>query len=139
MANQVFPTEREQPVKVAELLQDITHDVRRIAVDEIELARGKMTGYLEELVLKAAGAIVGACVALIGLGLLCLTVVAALEPVIHPLWLRLLIMAVVYLALGGAAAYLFVKRLMALHGPNLEHEKEEIGETVDSVKKGLAH
>ena len=138
MANQTYPNERE-PVRVAEILQDIGHDVRRIAVDEIELARGKMTGYLEELVLKAAGSIIGACVALIGLGLLCLTAVAALEPVIHPLWLRLLIMAVIYLAVGGAAAYLFAKRLAALHGPNLEHESGEVGETVEAVKKGLAH
>ncbi len=137
MANQSFPA--PAPAKVGELLQGIGHDVRRIAVDEIELARGKVSGFLEKLVLKAAGAIVGACVALIGLGLLCLTAVAALAPVIPALWLRLLIMSIVYLGVGGGLAYAFSKKLLAIHAEELEQPIEEVRETIDAVEKGLEH
>ena len=87
------PEKHEAAAKVADLLQDIGHDVRRIAIDEIDLARGKLSTFLEQLILKAAGAIVGACVALLGLLMLCFAAVAALEPVIDSLAVRLLIMA----------------------------------------------
>jgi len=129
----------KEPAKLGELLQDIGSDVKRIAVDEIDLARGKLSSFLEKLILKASGIIVGACVAFIGLGLLCLAAVAALAPVIPSLALRLLLMSVVYLAVGGGLALVFMKRLAALHGPDMAKPVEEAKETVQAVKKGLEH
>jgi len=140
MANQIFPAKTSEPEpQLGELLSGIGKDVRRIAVDEMELARGKMTSFLENLVLKAAGIIVGGCVAFIGLGFLCLAAVFALEPVIHPMWLRLIIMGVVYAGVGGALAMVFAKRIAALRGPDLAKQIEEVGETMDAVKNGLEH
>lgn len=78
----------------------------------------------------------GACVALIGLGMLCMVAVIALEPVIAPLWLRLLLMAIVYLAIGGAAAAIFAHRLKK---PDLGNEVDEIGQTIDAARRGLEH
>ena len=138
MATRTPNPSSDQP-SVVELLQGIGSDVKRIAVDEVDLARGKLSDYLGKLVLKAAGVIVGACVAFIGLGLLCLAAVAALAPVIPALWLRLLLMAGVYIVVGGGLTLVFMKRLAALHGPNLEKPIEEAHETVDAVKKGLEH
>lgn len=122
MASDTSPP-RAAPPTVAELLQGIAGDVRRIAVDEVDLARGQLTDYLGKLILKASGVIVAACVAFIGLGLLCLAAVAALGPVIAALWLRLLLMSVVYLAVGGALTAMFMRRLAALHHPEttVEH------------------
>jgi hypothetical protein len=128
-----------EPPSVVELLQGIGSDVRRIAVDEVDLARGKLSDYLGKLILKVAGVIVGACVAFIGLGLLCLAAVAALGPVIPALWLRLVLMSAVYLIVGGALTLVFMKRLAALHGPDLDKPIEEIHETVAAVKNGLEH
>jgi hypothetical protein len=107
---------------VGELLADISRDVKTIATDDMELARGRLASYLEHLMMKAGGAVIGACVALIGLGLLCLAVVAAIEPIIHPLWLRLFVMAIFYLAVGGTMAAVFAKRLADTPRPHLlEH------------------
>ncbi len=131
MASQTY--QEREPVKVADLLQGIGHDVGRIAVDEIELARSKITGVLEKLVLQAAGAILGACVALIGLGMLCLAAVAALESVIPSLALRLVIMSFAFLAGGGGVAYAFARHLAASRVP------KQIDETIHAVTKGLEH
>lgn len=139
MANQVFPQNAKGPPKLGELLQDIGNDVRTLAVDEIELARGKLATFLQQLIVKAAGAIVGGCLALIGLGMLCLAAVAALAPVIPALWLRLVIMAAVYLAIGGGLVVLFMKRMAAVNTNELKKPIAEVGETLEAVKNGLEH
>lgn len=128
----------EQP-KVADVIRDIGHNMKTIAMDELELSRREITGYLEKMILRASAALLGAFVALIGLGMLCIVVVAALEPVLEPLWLRLLIMAVAYLALGGGMALWFIKRMGALHGPDLHKQISELGETADAISDGIQH
>lgn len=127
----------DDPPKLATVIRDIGNDLKTIASDELELSRRELTDYLERLILRAAVAVVGALVAIIGLGMLCIVAVVALEPVIDPLWLRLLLMAVVYLLIGGGITLLFGKRVTAMHGPNLDKQISEIGETVDAVQHGL--
>lgn len=131
-------TRTEQP-KVVDVIRDIGKDMKLIAMDELELSRRELSTYLERMILRASAAVVGALVALIGLGMLCVVAVVALEPVIHPLWLRLLLMSVLYLAIGGGMALLFIKRMGALHGPDLHKQISEIGETADAVSAGLHH
>jgi putative superfamily III holin-X len=127
----------QPPAKVGDLLKHIGDDVKTIAVSELELARTKLGSYLEQTVMKAAAMILGAFVALVGLAMLCVVVVVALAPVIPALWLRLLIMAVIYLAVGGGATYLFAKRMAA--PPDLDHEVDEVAQTIDKVSDGLQH
>jgi|GEM_PF-2780272 len=127
----------QPPPKVGDLLKHIGDDVKTIAVSELELARTKLGSYLEQTVMKAAAMILGAFVALVGLAMLCVVVVVALAPVIPPLWLRLLIMAVIYLAVGGGATYLFAKKMAA--PPDLDHEVDEVAQTIDKVSDGLQH
>ena len=127
----------QPPPKVGDLLKHIGDDVKTIAVSELELARTKLGSYLEQTVMKAAAMILGAFVALVGLAMLCVVVVVALAPVIPALWLRLLIMAVIYLAVGGGATFLFAKKMAA--PPDLDHEVDEVGQTIDKVSEGLQH
>jgi hypothetical protein len=127
----------QEPAKVGELLKHIGEDVKTIAISELELARTKLGNYLEQTVMKAAAMILGAFVALLGFGMLCVVVVVALEPVIPALWLRLLLMAVLYMGIGGGAAYLFAKKMA--NAPNLENEVDEVGQTIDKVSEGLQH
>jgi hypothetical protein len=129
----------QQSPKVGELLQGIGKDLKTIAADELELAHGQLTSFFEGLVAKAGMAILGATVALIGLGMLCTVVVLVAEPVIHPLWLRLLIMSALYLGVGVTVAVRFAKRLAALHGPDLHKQFSEVGETIEAVSDGLHH
>jgi len=132
-------TPSPEPPKVARLLQDIGRDVKTIAVDELELARRKLTVFMQQLVVKAGVAVLGAMVALIGLAMLCTVVVAALAPVIPPLWVRLLVMAIVYIAIGAGTVVLCGRRMAAMRGPGLDQQVAEFGETIKAVERGLKH
>ena len=79
----------------------------------------------------------GGVIALIGLGLLAVVAVVALAPVIPALWLRLLIMAVVYLIVGGAVAAFFSKKLKTDAKPNLEIPVREAQQTAEAIKEGV--
>jgi len=127
----------EQPPKVADLVHDIGHDLRTIAVDEIELANTKLTDFMESLVVKASVALLGAAVALIGLGMLCMVVVVVARPLIEPLWQRLLLMAIVYLAAGGGAVLLYATRLAKMRGSDLALAVAGVDDTVEAVEQGL--
>lgn len=123
--------------RVGELIHRITDDVKTIAKDEVELARMELERTAKSAAADAAVVLLGGIVALIGLGLLCLVAVAALGAVIEPLWLRLLIMSLVYLAIGGVIAGVFAKKLGHDVKPDLELPKREAQQTVDAVKSGL--
>ena len=94
---------------------------------------------MQQLVVKAGVAVLGAMVALIGLAMLCTVVVVALAPVIPPLWLRLLVMAIVYIAIGAGTVVLCGRRMAAMHGPGLDQHVAELGETIKAVERGLKH
>ena len=81
----------------------------------------------------------GGIVALIGLGMLCAAVVAALEPVIPSLALRLLIMAAVYIVVGGVVAGVFAKRLKKDIVPDTTIAGYEAKRTVAGVKNVLSN
>jgi hypothetical protein len=123
--------------RVGELLYRITDDLKTIARDEIELARGELEHTAQVAAADAAVVVLGGIVGLIGLGLLCLAVVVALAPLIPPLWLRLLVMAVVYLAAGGVVARRFAMRLKRDVVVDLEVPKTEARNTIKDIKDGL--
>jgi uncharacterized membrane protein YqjE len=122
---------------IGELLRNIGEDVKTIASDEVELARTELTKNIRVAIVEVAIMVIGALVALIGFGFLCVVTVVALEPVIHSLALRLLIMAVLYLVGGGMLAGEFAKRLRKDAVPDLGPVVREAKQTVESVKEGL--
>lgn len=131
------PSTGEANGRVGELVHRITDDVKTIARDEVELARIELEKTAKTAAGDAAVVLLGGIVALIGLGLLCTVAVVALAPLIPALWLRLLIMAVVYLATGGIVAGVFARRLGHDVKPDLDLPRREAQQTVDAVKGGL--
>ncbi len=129
----------------SELLHRITDDVKIIAHDEVELVRGELQTTARHAAVDAAVVLIGAIVALIGLGMLCVVVVAALAPVIPALWLRLLIMAGIYLVIGGLIAGGFAARLKKDAVPHLAAAKYEGQRVVSGItetitkKEGRTH
>lgn len=124
--------------RVSDLLRHIAGDLKTIASDELELGRNRLSQHVESLVAKASAVVIGAVVALIGLGMLCMVAVAALGYILPPLWLRLLIMAIVYIAIGGAVAAYFGKRVASAGAtPSMELPKRELKQTVEAVQQGL--
>ena len=124
---------------VGDLLHRVADDVKVIAKDEIELAKAEITNTARKAAADAAVIVLGGIVALIGFGLLCLAAVAALEPVIHALSLRLLLMAFVYLIGGGIVAGVFAKRLGTDAKPDLKVPGYEAKRTIAGAKEALSH
>jgi hypothetical protein len=125
--------------RVGELLHRITDDVKVIARDEIELVREELKAAARNAAVDAAVALLGGIVGLIGMGMLCATAVVALEPVIHPLWLRLLLMSIVYLVSGGAVATAFGVKLKNDAMPHLGVAKYEGKRTIAGIKETLVN
>src|SRR5687768_14764300 len=122
-----------------DLLRGIAEDMKTLARDELELAQIELRRSIKAAVGEGAAIVLAGAVALIGLGLLCVTAVVALEPVIAALWLRLLIMAVVYLAAGGIVAAVFAKKLKNDIVPDLHRTMFEARRTAVGVREELRH
>lgn len=123
--------------RVGEILSRVTDDVKTIARDELELTRLEVEKSAKRAAGDAAAILLGGIVALIGLGLLSVAAVDALEPVVGPLWLRLIIMAAVYLAVGAAIAGVFARRLKQDVKPDLSAPAGQLKRTVDVVRQEL--
>lgn len=124
---------------IGEIVHRVADDVKTIAQDEVELIRLEIDRSARSAATGAAAVMLSALVALIGLGLLCVSVVDALEPLIAPLWLRLLIMAVVYLAAGGIMAGVFSRRLKRQATPDMSRVAAHAERTVDTVRQQLSN
>lgn len=124
---------------VGDLIHRITDDLKTIAKDEIELAKGDLGHTVKTAAAESAVIVLGGIVALIGFGMLCVTAVVALAGVIHPLWARLLIMSVIYLIAGGVLAGVFAKRLSHDIHPDLKVEAYEAKRTLAGIKDALTH
>ncbi|MBA3459121.1 MAG: phage holin family protein [Deltaproteobacteria bacterium] len=111
--------------------------MKTIASDELQLAKLELTKSVKTAAGEAAVVVLGGIVALIGFGMLCVVAVVALAPVISALWLRLLIMAVIYLVAGGAIAGVFAKKLAGDVKPDMSDTVYQAKKTVENVKEGL--
>jgi hypothetical protein len=124
---------------IGSLLHRLGDDVKTIARGEAALVTSEIQQHAKLVATDIVASLLAGVVALIGLGMLCVVVVVALAPLIPPLWLRLLIMAVVYLGAGGAVAAAFGKRVRRHASVNFEPAKLEAKATVDNIKAGLEH
>lgn len=122
---------------LGEVLHHVTEDVKTIARDELELVQLEFQRTVKAAAIDGAVIMLGGMVALIGLGLLCVAAVAALGYIISWLWLRLLIMALVYMMIGGILAAAFASRLKEHARLDLSSVSDEAQHTVENVKHGL--
>ena len=120
-----------------DLIRRISEDVRIIARDEIELLRGEARRVARSAATDGAAVLFGGIVALIGLAILCLAAVAGLAPVLPSLALRLVIMGVVYLGIGGSLAASFALRLRRNAVPDVVVPVREARATLQGAKAAL--
>lgn len=114
-------------------------DLKVITRDEVQLARIELAEQVKKVAAQGAAAILGGTVALIGFALLCATAVVALEPLVAPLWARMLIMAGTYLVLGFMFAAAFANRLRQDLPPRPALAEEEARVTVRRVREEVQH
>jgi uncharacterized membrane protein YqjE len=124
---------------VGELAKRVVHHVNVLARDHVDLARIELGKGMRKAALEAIGVMLGGVVALIGFAMLCVAGVVALEPVLEPLWARLLLAAVVYLAIGGAVAAGLMSKLKRDVTPELPKTRREVRETTHALKEQVQH
>jgi hypothetical protein len=117
-----------------DLIRRITEDVRTITRNEIELLRGEARRVARSAAADGAAVLLGGIVALIGLAILCLAAVAALAPVLPSLALRLVVVGVAYLGVGGSLAATFALRLRRNAVPDLAVPVREARATLQGAK-----
>lgn len=132
-----FHSGEAPPSHVGDLIHRITGDLKTIARDEIELVKGEVQHHARLAAGEAAVIVLGGIVALIGLGMLCASAVAALGAVIPSLALRLVLMAAIYIVVGGAVAASFGKRLGKDIKPDTTVMGYEAHRTIAGVKATL--
>jgi hypothetical protein len=122
---------------VGDLLHRITDDLKVLAKDELELVKGEIQHTAKTAAFEGAVIVLGGIVALIGLGMLCAAAVAGLAGVIPSLALRLLLMAAVYIVMGGVVAGSFAKKLGKDIKPDTTVAGYEAKRTIEGVKATL--
>jgi len=132
-------TEQEQGGEVSELMGRIGDGLKTIAADEMKLARLELVDEVKKPLASAGAIILSGVIAIVGIGFLCATAVAALEPLIPALWSRLLIMSVAYIALGRVVMRLYVKKLAVDPTPDTPRSVQEAKRTYQAVKEELTH
>jgi hypothetical protein len=128
---------REEPL--GELAKRLIHDVNVLARDHVELAKVELTRGLRRAAVELAGLILGGFTALVGFALLCAAAVVALEPLIEPLWARMLLCSALYLAVGGLAVAVLMRRLKRDVTPDLPRTKLEARVTKHVLKEQVQH
>jgi membrane protein len=128
---------RDQGLGLAELVKRVGDDFGHLARSHAELARAELTSGVKRAAGEAAAVILGGVVALIGLGLLCVSAVVAAAPLVPPLWLRLVLGAMLYMGLGALAVFVFARRLRQEKPLTLEKTRDEVGRTATVLKEQI--
>ena len=123
-----------EPDSAKELLAQITDDVKTLAKGEVDLVRREIGKVAKVAAVDTAVVTFGGIVTLIGFGMLCVAAVVALGAVIDSLALRLVLMAIVYLLLGGGLATAFGLKLKRDIKPDLDVPIHEAKSVVQGVK-----
>jgi hypothetical protein len=124
--------------RIGDLVQRIGDDVRTITRAEVELAKAQLARSARAAATDGAAVLLGGVVALIGVGMMAVAVAVALAPLIAALWLRLVLMSVVYMASGAVVAGTFARRLERDAAPDLSTATYEARQTLGNIKAGLA-
>ena len=131
------PAANGDGVSTRDLIRRISEDLRTITRDEVELLRGEARRVARAAAADGAAVLFGGIVAQIGLAFLCLAAVAALAPVLPSLALRLVLMGVIYLGIGGSLAASFAVRLRRRAVPDVAVPVREARATLQGAKAAL--
>jgi hypothetical protein len=131
------PALHDDGTSTRDLIRRISENLRTITRDEIELLRGEARRVARSAAADGAIVVFGGVVALIGLAILCLAAVAALAPALPSLALRLVVMGVIYLGIGGSLAASFALRLRRRAAPDVAVPVREARATLHGARAAL--
>lgn len=120
------------------LLQRVMHDAQTLTRDELALAKIELIQSGERAAVGLATLVLGGVLLLVSLGLLCVTAVVGLAPLIAALWLRMLLMSFVFMCVGSllvavCGAYLWKA------GLSMPKTKRQADKTLTTIKEEVQH
>jgi hypothetical protein len=136
---EMLPTEEAESESIGALVERITDDLKAIGRDEIQLAKAEIAIKAKSALVDVSVVILSGIILLIAIGFASVAVVDALEPILSPLWARLLIMAVVYAALCGTLLFTYARKLKRDITPVAPKAAEHASRTAKAVKEELRH
>jgi hypothetical protein len=123
----------DQEGSIPALTRRIIDDVRVLARDELTMAKLEVREAGKRSAAGLLALVLGAVLGLISLGLVCVTAVVALAPVIEPLWLRMLMMSGAYVLVGAGLVAFCVNRFQSAP-VSLPETREEAEKTARALK-----
>jgi hypothetical protein len=129
-------TQTNREFGLADLAKRVGDDFATLAKSHVELARTELSSGVKSTAVDAGAIVLGGIVALIGLAMLCTAAIAGAEPLIPALWLRLLLGALLYMALGALLIGVFVKKLRG-EPLNMKRSRTEVGRTAHALKESV--
>ena len=123
---------------ISELAHRIGSGVKTLAQDQVKLAGLELMQELKAPLADIGAIMLGGMLAVIAFALLCATGVVALEPLIEPLWLRMLIMSLIYFVVERSLIAIYARELRRDTPPSLPRAKHEAERTVAAIEE-VAH
>jgi hypothetical protein len=125
--------------RVGTLIKRLATDAKEVADDQIDLARAELVGNMKSVAITAGGIVLTGVIIAIAIGFLAVALVVAIEPLIASLSLRLVVTALVYLAICYGLITFFVKRFKDKVTGDMPQTLQEAKRTVDAVQEEIRH
>lgn len=120
----------------AELLSDLSREVRRLLRDELQLARYELSRQSKRAGIGAGALGLAGIAALYGIGLLLATAVLALALVL-PAWLAALIMGVLVLLVAAVSALMGKNKVQQALPPVTDERVSSVKQDIDVARRGI--
>lgn len=123
---------------IAGLFQRVIQDAQTLTRDELALAKIELIRSGERTAVGLATLLLGGVLLLMSLGLLCVTAVVGLAPLISALWLRMLLMSLVFMCLGSLLMAICGAWLWK-EGLSLPKTKRQAKQTLTTIQEEVQH
>lgn len=120
----------------AELLNDLSREVRRLLRDEVRLARYELAQQGKRAGIGAGALGLAGIAALFGVGLLLAAAVLALALVL-PAWLAALIMGILVLLVAGGSAFMGKRKVQQALPPVSEERVSSVKHDLDVARQRM--
>ena len=129
----------DSPGVVSMLLGRITDDLKALGRDELALARAEINQKVKATMLDTLVILLSGVIAVVSLAFLMFAAIDAAEPLIAPLWARLLIGGALYTAIGAGLLYAYARKLKRDITPQAPRAAKQAKRTAEAGKEELGH
>jgi hypothetical protein len=129
----------DSPGVVSMLLGRITDDLKALGRDELALARAEINQKVKSTLLDTMVILLSGAIATVALAFLMFAAIDAAEPILAPLWARLLIGGALYTLIGAGLLYAYARKLKRDMAPSAPRAAKQARRTAQAVKEELGN